>query len=51
MAYKEYRRLTVIEQSGYQYMPTPAIRLQGAGLLNSVLKQGTRLWSSVKAAD
>lgn len=32
MAYKEYRKLTVSEQSGYRYKHTPSIRLQGAWL-------------------
>jgi toxic protein SymE len=32
MAYKEYRKLTVTESSGYQYKSTPAIRIQGQWL-------------------
>ena len=32
MVDKKIRRLTVSEQSGYQYKPTPAIRIQGQWL-------------------
>ena len=30
--YKEYRELKVVEQSGYQYKPTPTITLKGQWL-------------------
>lgn len=32
MACKEYRKLTVLEQSGYRYSRIPAIRIQGKWL-------------------
>lgn len=31
--YKEYRELKVVEQSGYQYKPTPTITLKGQWLI------------------
>lgn len=43
MEYKEYRRLTVIEQSGYKYKPTPAIRTQGARLLELGFEMGDKV--------
>lgn len=43
MAYKEYRRLTVIEQSGYKYKPTPAIRIQGAWLTELGFEMGDKV--------
>lgn len=30
--YKEYRKLKVVEQSGYRYKPTPTITLKGQWL-------------------
>lgn len=30
--YKEYRKLKVVEQSGYHYKPTPTITLKGQWL-------------------
>ncbi len=49
MAYKEYRRLTVTEQSGYKYKPTPTIRIQGDWLTELGFQMGDKV--DVKCED
>lgn len=49
MAYKEYRKLTVSEQSGYRHRRTPAIRIQGRWLEELGFEMGDRV--DVKCED
>lgn len=40
---KEYRELKVVEQSGYQYKPTPTITLKGQWLKELGFESGNQV--------
>ena len=49
MAYKEYRKMKVYEQSGYNYQNTPTIVLKGKWLQELGFSMGDKV--SVKCED